>query len=73
MEVEVRAVWDAFKYCISHKMNTIQVDIDLFILKDTIVMNWKIPWEFAKQREDIHEMVAQIIVVCNIFSERQIG
>ena len=66
-------MWDAFKYCISHKMNIIHVDTDLLILKDIIVMNWKIPWEFAKQREDIHEMVAQIIVVCNIFSERQNG
>ena len=68
MEAEVTAVWDAFKYCISHKMNTIHVDTNLLILKDIFVMNWKIPWEFAKQREVIHEMVAQIIVVCNIFS-----
>ena len=73
MEAEVRDVWDAFKYCISHKMYTIHVDTYLLILKDLIVMNWKIPWEFAKQREVIYEMVAQIIVVCNIFLERQIG
>ena len=54
-------------------MNTIHVDTDLLILKDIIVMNWKRPWVFAKQRKDIHEMVAQIIVLRNIFSEIQIG
>ena len=73
MEGEVRDVWDDFKYCISYKINTIHVDTNLLILKDVIMMNWKIPWDFAKQREDIHEIVAQIIVVCNIFSKRQIG
>ncbi|KAH0651617.1 hypothetical protein KY285_031747 [Solanum tuberosum] len=70
MEAEVRAVWEALKYCISQRMSNVHMDTDSLILKNMIVKNWKIPWEFAEKMEDIHEMVTQINVnVQHIFRE----
>lgn len=50
METGVRSVWEALKYCIRQRLSRVHMDTESLILKNMIVKNGKLPWEFAERQ-----------------------